>query len=249
MKTRLIAAGAAALITGCGGGGGGSSTPASTPVPTPTAAGQYTGATSDNRVVTTTILENGSVYVQYGGQGQPDIFAGTLIGTVQSSGGTLSGGTGTDFNLEGQGANAVTVSGTYTAGQSLDATITYGNGTKVTSHQTHDTYYDQTPTLQAIAGNYSGYARVPGNNDASTFAIDATGRISGSSASGCAFTGTLTPRAVGYAYDVSVQFGAGACAYAGQTATGIAMIWSPKVIHAMVQTSSKAGIALLGKSS
>lgn len=257
MKTRLISAVTAVLMTGCGGGGGGSSTPvsttastpASTPVPTPTAAGQYSGLTSDNRVVSTTILDNGMVYVQYGGKGLPDIYAGTLIGTVQSSGGTLTGGTGTDFNLEGQGASAVTVTGTYTAGQTLDAAITYANGTKVTTHQTHEAYFDQTPTLQAIAGNYSGAALIPGGSDASAFAIDTAGRITGSSSSGCGFTGTVTPRSNAYLYDVSMQFAAGACAYSGQTATGIAMIWSPKVVHALVQTSSKAGIALLGKSS
>jgi len=61
---------------------------------------QDTGFTSDNRAVSTTIVDNGMVYVQYGGQGQPDRFAGTLIGTLQSSGGTSISGTGTDFNLE-----------------------------------------------------------------------------------------------------------------------------------------------------
>ncbi|MFM0287709.1 hypothetical protein [Paraburkholderia megapolitana] len=249
MKRLITAASAAAIVlTGCGGGGGGDGKGNNnTPAATPTAAGEYTGFTSDNRAVDTTVLDTGAVYVQYGGVGQPNAFAGFMVGTVQSSGGALSGGSGFDYNLEGQGTNAVTMTGTYAAKQTLDAAVAYSNGTKITTHQSYETNFDQTPSLQALAGNYSGYASGAASQAPATFAIDAAGRVTGSEANGCAFTGTVTPHARGNIFDMSVQFGATACTYAGQTATGIVMIWNPGVLHAMLQTPSKVGVLFLAK--
>nr|WKF61843.1 hypothetical protein HUO10_006375 [Paraburkholderia busanensis] len=253
MKGLITAAAAASvLLAGCGGGGGGDGdgkASASTPVTTPTAAGEYNGVTSDNRVVDTIVLDTGAVYVQYGAVGQPNVYGGFVVGTTQSSAGALSGGSGIDYNLLGQGTNAVTVTGTYSAKQSLDAAVTYGNGTKITTHQTYQTNFEQTPSLPSIAGTYRGTMLLSQGGDASTFTIDSAGKVTGSATSGCTFTGTVAPHAQGNVFDMSVQFGTTACAYPGQTATGIVMLWSSTVVHAMLQTPSKVGVALIAKQS
>jgi hypothetical protein len=235
MKTRLVAAGAAALIAGCGGGGGGNnSTPAA--APNPTAAGQYIGLTADNRALTTIVLDTGKVYSQYSVAGQPDVITGFVAGTVQSSSGTLSGGTGTDYNFEGQGTNPVTVTGTYSAKQSLDATVAYSTGAKTVAHQTYDTSYDQTPSLQAITGS-----------DAVTLTVDATGAITGQGAA-CRFTGSVQPHSAGNVYDIALTFsGDSGCQYPNTKATGIALLsGSQQVVHAMLETPSNAGILFIG---
>jgi hypothetical protein len=73
-----------------------------------------------------------------------------------------------DFNLEGLGVNAFTLSGTYTAKSQLGRTLTYTGGTTNTFTSTNDTDYDLTPSLATIAGG---------------------GAITGNSAGGCGFTG------------------------------------------------------------
>ena len=246
MKTRLVAAGAAALIAGCGGGGGGNnSTPAA--APNPTAAGQYIGLTADNRALTTIVLDTGKVYSQYSVAGQPDVITGFVAGTVQSSSGTLSGGTGTDYNFEGQGTNPVTVTGTYSAKQSLDATVAYSTGAKTVAHQTYDTSYDQTPSLQAITGTYCGCSSGEAGSDAVTLTVDATGAITGQGAA-CRFTGSVQPHSAGNVYDIALTFsGDSCCQYPNTKATGIALLsGSQQVVHAMLETPSNAGILFIG---
>jgi hypothetical protein len=50
--------------------------------------------------------------------------------------------------------------------------------------------------------------------------------MGGASSKGCAFSGTITPRASGKnVYDVSLKFGAAPCALANQTATGVAVTY------------------------
>lgn len=242
MKAKWIAAGAAAVLAGCGGGGGGSSDPA--PAPSPTAAGQYIGFTADNRTTTATVLDTGKVYVQYSVAGQPAVIAGVVAGTVQSSGGTLTG-SGIDYNLEGQGTNAVTLSGSYVAKASLDSTVAYTNGNKSTAHLTYDTTYDIQPTLQAVTGTYSGSSTVELGSDTVTITVDGAGAITGQGTN-CRFTGALKPHSAGNVYDVSVAFsGDAGCAYPNVTATGIALVSSGGVLHAMLQTPSEAGILVL----
>ena len=55
--------------------------------------------------------------------------------------------------------------------------------------------------------------------------LGATGEITGGSASGCVFTGTLRPRPSGKnVYDLSLTYGGGGCWLGSGTATGIGLI-------------------------
>jgi hypothetical protein len=243
MKERMTAVAAAILLAACGGGGG-DSAPAPAPTPSPSAAGQYIG-TVNNRQTTALVLDDGRFYTQYSVVGQPGVIAGVVAGTVASSDGKLSNGAGSDYNLEGQGVVPVTVSGTYVAKQSINATTTYSPTVQSTLNGSFDQTYNTTPTQAAVTGTFVGSSASPGFlSDVATITADANGNITGQGTN-CAFTGSIKPHASGNVYDVSLTFGAGSCLFPNTTATGIGVL-SGSVIHAFVQTPSKQGILFLG---
>ncbi|MBU9574176.1 hypothetical protein [Burkholderia multivorans] len=245
MRDQLLTAAAAAIIlTACGGGGGSDGSP-STPAPSPSAAGFYTGTTDTNRQTSVLVLDDGRLYSLYSVVGNPSIIAGGVIGTATSSNGTISNGSGLDYNLEGQGVNSVTLSGTYTAKASITATISYANGSKTTFNGKYDSSYDTTPTQAAVTGTFIGQSVTNLGTDPSvTITADANGSITGTG-TGCAFTGSIKPHASGNVYDVTINFGAGSCAYPNTAATGVALI-SGTTMHAELQTPAKAGVLFLG---
>lgn len=243
MTRQLITATAVAIVlAACGGGGGGSS---STPAPMPPASGLYQGTTDTNRQASVLVLDDGRVYSLYSVVGNPNTIAGGIIGTVASNNGALSNGNGLDYNLEGQGVNAVTLSGTYTAKASVSTTIQYANGTKVTFNGKYDTSYDTTPTQATVTGTFKGTSVTNlGSDPDVTITADANGSITGTG-TGCAFTGTIKPHSAGNVYDVTINFGAGQCAYPNTSATGVGVI-NGTAIHVELQTPAKAGVLFLG---
>ncbi|MEZ2311934.1 hypothetical protein AB6809_35635 [Paraburkholderia sp. RCC_158] len=244
MRGSITAAAAAAiLLAACGGGGGDGGSPA--PAPSPSAAGLYTGKTDNNRQTSVLVLDDGRVYSLYSVAGVPSTIAGGVIGSGTSSNGTISNGTGLDYNLEGQGVNAVTFSGTYSAKASLNATIVYSNGSKTVFNGAFDSSYNTTPTQAAVTGTFKGSAATNLGSDTNvTITADANGSISGTG-TGCAFTGSIKPHASGNVYDVTLNFGGGSCAYPNTAATGVALL-SGSTLHAELQTPAKAGVLFLG---
>jgi hypothetical protein len=191
------------------------------------------------------VLDDGRVYSLYSVIGDPSTIAGGVVGSATSSNGTISNGSGLDYNLEGQGVNAVTFSGTYAAKASLNTTITYTNGTKTVFTGTFDSSYNTAPTQAAVTGTFKGSAVTNLGSDTNvTITADANGSISGTG-TGCAFTGTIKPHASGNVYDVTLNFGGGSCAYPNTSATGVALL-NGSVMHAELQTPAKAGVLFLG---
>jgi hypothetical protein len=238
----LTAAAAAVILTACGGGGS-SSPPA--PAPTPSAAGVYTGTTNTNRQASVLVLDDGRVYSLYSPVGNPNLIAGGIIGGISSANGALSNGNGLDYNFEGQGVNAVTISGTYVAKSSMSATLQYSNGAKTTFTGKYDSNYDTTPTQATVMGTFKGTAVTNlGSDPSATITADANGSITGTG-TGCAFTGSIKPHASGNVYDVTLSFGAGSCAYPNTAATGVAVV-SGSMIRAELQTPAKALVLFLG---
>ncbi|KXU89131.1 hypothetical protein CI15_08770 [Paraburkholderia monticola] len=235
-----IIAAVALLLSACGGGGGGggggdgsagATTPASGPAPasTPTvsatsAQGRYIGTTSDNRTLTTTILANNLYYALYSRQGDPSVVNGALIGRLVTSGGTISSGDGTDYNLTSALASAINITGTYSPKMSISGTITGATAT-TTFVAPYDATFDVTPSLATVQGQYNGTLIVLTGTDTVSMTVDATGNLTGTGASGCTFTGTIKPDSTGYVYDVAVNFNTtGGCAYPGQGVSGIASL-------------------------
>jgi hypothetical protein len=191
------------------------------------------------------VLDDGRVYSLYSVVGNPSIIAGGVIGSVASSNGTLSNGSGLDYNLEGQGVNAVALSGTYAAKASVSTTIQYNNNTKVAFNGKYDTSYESTPTQATVTGTFKGESVTNLGSDPSvTITADANGSITGTG-TGCAFTGSIKPHASGNVYDVTINFGVGSCAYPNTSASGVALV-NGTVMHAELQTAAKAGVLFLG---
>jgi len=250
MKRRMAVAvmGCCVALSACGGGGGDNSNASAPAAPTPSAAGQYAG-TVNGRQATVLILDDGRFYTQYSAVGSPTLISGVVAGTVTSSSGNLSNGAGTDYNLEGQGVTNVTLSGTYSAKESLKASVTYGNGAKSDFSGNYDSTYDTVPSQATVTATFKGTSatnigtRV--GTDSVTLTADSNGSITGNGTS-CSFTGSIKPHATGYVYDISLNFGSGSgCAYPNTSATGVGVM-SGNQIHAFVQTPSKAGIIFLG---
>jgi hypothetical protein len=234
----------AAAFVGCGGGGVEST---STAPSTATAQGLWTGTTSTNRTVTGIVLSDGSYYVLYSPAGSPTLIAGVVQGNGASAAGSFSSSNGKDFNLEGYGVLPAAVAGSFTTKQSFSGTITYSPATSTTFTTVYDADFEVTPTLAALAGTFTGQVASSAGTQTATVTIASSGAISGSS-SGCAISGTVSPRSDGNAYNVSLTFGPAPCALTGQTLTGGAYFRSAtKRLYAVAPNSGRTdGVLFVG---
>lgn len=237
------------LLAACGGGGGSSSggsiTGPSTGSPANpnrvTAEGLWAGSTTDGRDVSLLVLGNGvfwTVYTAQPGFGLPTAPSG-LGGMMQGSGtstprasdGVYSGsysGSGTDFNFEGIGINAVTLAADYEPLVRMDGVVTYpafAGSLGFSLVQTGG--YEPAARLTDIAGNYSGRGRPAntqtGDEEDVTLAISTSGTISGQTQfTQCSFAGTISPRASGNVFDIVVQFNGLNCADSLASVSGVA---------------------------
>jgi hypothetical protein len=245
-KKKLLAlAAASVLIAGCGGGGGdsGQQQPAAT-----SAEGLYTGSTSSGRTITGLVLDDGTYYVLYSLVGNSTVIAGVVQGTGTSSAGTFTSSNARDFNLEGLGVLAATVSASYVAGQSFNGAVAYGAAGSTSFSSTYDVRYEATPSLAALAGSFAGQVASSAGNEGANIIISAGGAISGSGASGCSVSGSVAPRARGNAFNMSLTFGGTPCLFANQTLTGIAYFdATTRVVYAAAPNANRTdGVLFVG---
>lgn len=78
---------------------------------------------------------------------------------------------------------------------------------------TYDADYDATPNLTALAGTFTGEVASSGGMESGSATIESNGSFTGSTASGCTFTGTAVPRSRGNVFDISISFGGALCKY------------------------------------
>lgn len=232
-------------VSGCGGGGGdgGSSAPATS------AEGLWLGTTSNGRTIAGLVLDDGTYWVLYSLVGNSAVIAGAVQGNGTSQSGSFTSSNGKDFNLEGYGVSDVTVSASYVAKQSLNGTILYtATGDQVAFVSSYDSDYDLTPSLAAVAGTYSGSAATSGGTESATVTISAAGAVSGSSAGGCNFSGSASPRAHGNVYNVSITFAGGACANGTNTVSGVAYFDAPtrQINSAALNSTRTNGFIFVG---
>lgn len=239
----LIAVG----LSACGGGGGGGSS-GSTPPPSGTAEGLWQGSTNTNRAIAGVVLDDGTYWFIYSSAGNSVVIAGVVQGNGASNNGGFSSSNGKDFNLEGLGVNNFTLAGTYTQKSGLVGTLTYSPSSTTTFTNSYDTDYDLTPSLAAIAGNYSGSAATSGGTESATVIITSSGAITGRGASGCNYTGSASPRTKGNVYNISVTFSGGVCANGTSTVTGIAYFDAPtkQLTSAALNSARSDGFIYVG---
>lgn len=217
MKAKLIAI--VVLVVGlvaCGGGGGGGSDA----VAVETAVdGFWSGTTSTDRAVFGVVLDDGTYYFIYTAVGAPTFLDGFVQGTGTANNGTFTSTNARDFNFSGSKVDG-TISGSYFTKQSLSGSIS--SGSTITFQTTYDSDYENVPTLAAIAGDYTGVSISSVADDNANIQINASGSFTGVGMSGCAFSGTVTPRVKGNLYNVVVTFGGAPCLSPGLTLRGIA---------------------------
>jgi hypothetical protein len=209
------------LIAPACGGGYGESSFSSLPQPTATSAeGLWRGATPTTRTVGGLVLDDGSYWVFYTATGNPNILVGLVQGTGTSHSGSFGSSNTRDFNMEGAGIRAATMSGSYVQKKSFTGTIAYFNGDTGSFTSTYDADYESAPNMNLVAGTYAG---LRADNHTVTVTMDAAGTLSGHSSDGCTFAGTFSPRAKGNVFHTSVTFGGGACRHGTETVTGVAL--------------------------
>ena len=211
------------IVVSCGGGGSSSSGSQSTST-SGQAQGVYIGNTSTGFAFNGIILPNDKFYAIYGTMiGNVLYVCGIATGQGTSANGTYTA-TENDFDYCG-GTQAVytgTVAGTYTAGSSLNGTISENGNSETfsgTAPPNSQFNYGTPASLAAISGSWSGSLT---DGESASVSIDSSGNTSGVSSSGCTFTATITADSSNKDFfDISLTFGGSPCELPNQTATGI----------------------------
>lgn len=202
------------------GGGYVESDISSLPQPTATSAeGRWTGTTPTGRAVAGLVLEDGLYWLFYTARDHPNILAGLVQGTGASHSGSFGSSNTRDFNLEGAGIQAATIHGSYVPNKSFKGTIAYVTGDTASFTSTYDADSEQAPNLTLMAGTYAGLRT---DDHTVKVTVDSAGTISAHSSDGCTVAGTLSPRAKGNVFHISMTLEGGACSTGTETLTGVA---------------------------
>jgi hypothetical protein len=225
----------ASILSACGGGGADSSS--STPAVPDSFVGIYKGMTGDSRVVESMVLTDGTYYYFYSGvpittttTTTTNAVGGVVIGTGSGSGGSFSSSTALDYQVQTTGIStgvaASTLSASYVTAVSMSGTVTHDvDGTATTFTSTYNSALsDATPALTTVAGIYTGtVGTTAGGTENLTLSIFPTGAVTGASASGCYFSGTIAPHSTNNAYDLNITFAATTCTYSSLNMLGMGL--------------------------
>ncbi len=232
MKTIPLLPAAALLATllavsACGGNDdndAAAAPPADVTPPVPSAVqGRWTGATASGRAVNGLVLGDGTYYLMYTAPNAPELVAGALQGSARAGATRWASPDARDFSLEGTGVQPIAVEGSYTTGAAFGGTVTFANGSATHFQAIYDPIYSLPPTLEAVAGSYSGNATLLVGALNSTLTISLSGAVTGVVA-GCTVSGAVQPRTDGNAYSLSVTLGPAPCSRPGKSYVGIAYL-------------------------
>ena len=238
--------------TGTGGAEGGSL------LETVPAEGLWRGLTSTDRAIVGAVLDDDTYWFVYSIVGNNVLVGNTYMvggfvqGTGVASNGSFTSDDGRDFTFEGPGVLGVTLDSAAVRSDiffstSLNGSIEYSSGT-VTFESSYDSDYEDTPNLADIAGTYTVSVYTSGGRDPASVTITSGGGIDILGSSGCAASGSLSPRANGNIYNVSIAFGGGVCVNGTDTLTGIAHFYSAnqELTVAGVNGDRTSGFVILG---
>lgn len=232
-----------AFLAACGGGSDGANDDVTTANPT----GIWTGSTSTDRSVTGVVLGDGTYYVLYSQVGVPGAIAGVLQGSGSTSGSTFSSVNGKDFNFEEGGVFDATVSATVSTQQAFNGTVSYSLSSQTRQLTTNHNAISASPaSLSAVQGTYSGNVVTSAGSESATLNVTLDGNFSGTGTSGCAVSGSVTPRTDVNAYNISVSFGPFPCLFADQTFSGVALLEGNLLRAAAPNNARTDGILFIG---
>jgi hypothetical protein len=251
----------ASVLAGCGGGGDSGSTPAAPD----SFVGIFKGTTGDSRTFVSMVLTDGTFYDFYSGvptttsattTTTTNPVGGVIAGTGSGSHGSFSSSNAYDYQVTTTGLSTgvaiSTLSASYSTYASMSGTFTHNNnGASNTFSSTYNSALSAaTPSLTTVAGIYSGtVGTTAGGTEGLSLIILPAGTVTGESASGCFFSGTVVPHATNNAYDLSITFAATTCTYSGISMTGIGLYDSTEstLYGATSKTDKTAGIIFVVK--
>lgn len=227
-------------------GGGDTPTPSPVPLSAASAEGLWFGTTNTNRTVTGVVLDDGVYWFLYSVAGDPSIIAGVVQGDSSSQNGALTSSNATDFSVERGTPPTLnpTVGASYTPKQSLNGTITYStpNNIQDTFTTVYDTEYELVPDNNAVAGTYTYSVSA---TEIVTVTVLANGNLSGSSTTGCTFSGSFLPRTHGNAFDVTIDLG-NTCSNVTGEVKGVGFVHAGKLYSAALKSDKTNGVVFIG---
>lgn len=176
-----------------------------------TAAGIWTGTTSQNESLVAIVLEDGTFYIPY--TDPPGGSPGAIFqGAATAAGGSFASTNGMHYGLgrPGKPVAPATLNGTYAPGSVLQLNVSDHRGARTLS-ATFVAGSDQPPALAQIVGSFRGFTghSMGSGTLAATVTIDASGTITTDNAN-CTTLGTVAPRA-GVAVFEWTAIGSGHC--------------------------------------
>ena len=183
-----------------------------TPAVVSSASGYWVGTIDNGRNVYGIIAPTGEAWVMYTDATGHNYLAGVLYAQASWANGAWSTSTGRDFNFEQRTYADTRTTGTYTTRSRISGTTFYpAYNISSTFTATYRAEFDLAPSLANIAGTYSGRVVTLLNSETASVTIQSSGAVSGLTASGCRFVGSVTPMSGVNLYRTSVTLQGGNC--------------------------------------
>lgn len=238
----ILAAATLSLLGGCGGGGGGAGDSAP---PSPTidqAQGLWESATGGAAQSSAVVLPNGEAWIAINDNGGART---RLLKVALAVSAQAFAGTGASYTLATSSAaqtkDSTSVSAAIAAKSSFSGTATTGAVTD-TLAMSYQSRYDTAASVADYAASWSGSAGA--GTVTYTLTINAGGSISGSSSTGCTYSGSVGARAEAKAV-ASLSLVQSCAGSAPLSFSGIALLNAAKTGATLAGTTSDGASALL----
>jgi hypothetical protein len=202
---------AASVLTACGGGGD---------EPPVTAAGVYRGSSDTGRELTSVVLSDGNYYMLYSGAA-PGSVGGGIQGAGTLADFTFASSTGRNYNLEGFGTQAATLSSSVSPSFGFRGTVDSGVAGRMSFDTQPTADSGATASLATLAGAYPGQVTFALGVRPAVFTVTEGGQVS-SSINSCLIGGSVSPRTDVNAYDLTIVFGGAPCVFPNWSFSGVA---------------------------
>lgn len=228
-----LAIGAAIALAGCGGGGGGTVLADVGATMQGFWGGSMTPAPDGATRASTVVMPNGTAWVVYESATAPTAVANlALTGTAASTTDVSVTGSGSYYRLSDGAKSAVSASGT--AGTStFNGTATVTGSAASSFAWTRAAGFTTAALASDVVGRWLG--TVGGRTVQITWNINAAGAVSGTSTTGCTYSGNVTPVAGTAVYNVAVSED---CQGTAQALAGIATLAAAKTSLRVVFTAN-----------
>ena len=182
------------------------------PVAASSAAGYWVGTSSTGSNAYGIIAPTGETWVMYTDTAGRNYLSGVIYAQASWSGGVWNTSIARDFNFDGRTYVDARISGNYSPRNQISGSIFYpAYNAATTFNASYRVEFEQTPSLATITGTYTGSAVTLNGSEASNVGIQANGAVTGSTASGCNFSGSIAPMPGANLYRTTVTFQGAAC--------------------------------------